>query len=330
MVPDAVGCIAWVSERLGVFLVAELRQTAICKEGQQVLLEVTPLLGLAVEAQLRDATPPAQMPDARNTTELARRVAHEFRNVLTSITGYAEMAADVLQPGSSPHRYVENIQKAGHRAQQIVEETLRSGSRRHGEAIEFDAVKTIDEILTDLHMCVPAATRVHAVLPDRPLRMYGRPAKLQQIVINLCKNAGEAMKTGGTVTVEISPLRQTVDRLLARGRLRPGTYVRISVTDDGPGIPEKEAGRIFEPHFTTRSEAGGTGQGLSVVLDAVLELGGAIDLWSRPRLGSKFELYFPARAEKSDVKTAGWGIAMVTGRVGPDSPPIARPSFGWQ
>ncbi|MFB9951850.1 ATP-binding protein [Rhizobium puerariae] len=302
--PDAISSMAWVSDSLGVLLVAECTEatSAILRDETQALHHITQLLALAIEGKSRNDDAANTREASRNARELAGRVAHEFKNVLTSITGYAEMAADALNPGSSPHRYVENIQKAGHRARTIIEQTLESSHQNEDSSASFDAVRTVDEIMPELQMCVPSPIRVHALLPGLPIRIQGEPAKLQQILINLVKNAGEAMKTTGTVTVSVSSLQQTADRTFTHGSIAPGTFVRLSVADDGPGIPEADAAQIFEPYFTTKSGSGGTGLGLPVVHQTVLELGGAMDLWTRPGLGTRFDLFFPCLADMSKAR----------------------------
>ncbi|CAK11602.1 putative histidine kinase regulatory protein (plasmid) [Rhizobium johnstonii 3841] len=235
---------------------------------------------------------------------LAGLLVHEFNNLLTPIIGYAEMAADALRSGSSSRMYVERIRDACDRAKRAVERILMSDMGDEGFS-SFDAAAAIREILPDLHLCIPSSCRIQTNLPNRAVWLDGREITLQQVVINLCKNAGEAMKAGGTVTVNLRNVEQISARDLSSGRLERGEYARLSVSDTGPGISPSFLERIFDPFFTTKSREGGSGLGLALVQRAVGSWGGAIDVHSSLGKGTIFELFLPCsncslrRSEKS-------------------------------
>ncbi|MBY3027401.1 ATP-binding protein [Rhizobium leguminosarum] len=223
---------------------------------------------------------------------LAGLLIHEFNNLLTPIIGYAEMAADALRSGSSSRMYVERIRDACDRAKRAVERILMSDMGDEGFS-RFDAAAAIREILPDLELCIPSSGRIQTNLPNRAVWLDGRAITLQQVVINLCRNAGEAMKAGGTITVNLDNFKQISPRNLSTGRLERGEYARLSVSDTGPGISPSFLASIFDPFFTTRSSEGGSGLGLALVQRAVESWGGAIEVHSSLGKGATFELFLP-------------------------------------
>ncbi len=299
--PDAVTSVVWIGDRMGAMLIAQCRPgRRVRSTDAQALQFATQLLALVIDGHFRPTTLPTSSSLARaagvNGEELAGSIAHEFNNLLMPIMGYAEMAADALNPGSSSRTYVERIQSAGERAKRMIEQILTS-SKQENPYSSFDAAAATAEILPDLKMCIPASTDLRASLPDDPVLVHGSATALQQAVVNLCKNAGEALAGGGTITVGVTVVEQSVPRVTSHGRLACGRYVRVSVADTGPGIPAIDLRQIFDPFFTTKSQEGGTGLGLAMVLRVVKRLNGGINVRSAPGLGTRFDLFFPCLSE---------------------------------
>ena len=119
----------------------------------------------------------------------------------------------------------------------------------------------------------------------------GQPTQLQQVLLNLCNNAAQAMDQVGRIEIETDLHQVTALRPLAHGDLKPGCYLRVAVSDTGRGIDQLILERIFQPFFTTRVD--GNGLGLATVREIVREHGGAIDVWSIPGVGSRFEVWLP-------------------------------------
>ncbi|MBX4967732.1 ATP-binding protein [Rhizobium binae] len=233
------------------------------------------------------------LPTSEEARLLAGILAHEFNNLLVPIIGYAEMAAEALRSGSSSPVYVERIRSAGDRAKRAVELILVSDMRHDLSDGSFDASAAIKEIRSDLQICVPPYAQLQVNLPNRAVWLEGNAIYLQQVIINLCKNAGEAMKERGTITVNLDNFEQTAPRNTTYGRLDRGEYARLSVTDTGPGIPHMLLKRIFDPLFTTKFKEGGSGLGLTLVRQVVKALNGAINVKSTQGIGTTFELFFP-------------------------------------
>jgi CheY-like chemotaxis protein len=130
-------------------------------------------------------------------------------------------------------------------------------------------------------------------VPDAAV-ISGQPGQLQQVILNLCSNAAQAMDQMGSVEIETDVRDITGTRSLSHGELTPGRYVCIAVNDTGRGMDEVTAERIFEPFFTTR--LAGSGLGLATVREIVREHGGVINVWSAPGVGSRFEVWLPCVA----------------------------------
>jgi CheY-like chemotaxis protein len=143
---------------------------------------------------------------------------------------------------------------------------------------------------------VSLAPRVELAIGAMPegAAISGQPAQLQQVILNLCNNAAQAMDQVGRIEIETEVHQITGPRLLTHGDLQPGRYVRTAITDTGRGIDATILEHIFEPFFTTR--LAGSGLGLATVHEIVREHGGAMNVWSTPGVGSRFEVWLPCIA----------------------------------
>jgi CheY-like chemotaxis protein len=155
---------------------------------------------------------------------------------------------------------------------------------------------------------VSLPSRVELVIGEVPdaAVISGQPAQLQQVLLNLCNNAAQAIDGAGRVEIETEVHRTTTPQSLTHGDLPPGRYVSIVVSDTGRGIEEATLEHLFEPFFTTR--LAGTGLGLATVREIVGEHGGAINVWTLPGVGSRFEVWLPritaaAPAPRDEVPT---------------------------
>ena len=144
-----------------------------------------------------------------------------------------------------------------------------------------------------LKVSLPETLELSSHLVDRPAVVLGNPIEIQQILMNLCKNASEASPDGGKIDIEVLPVVTRSTRPLSHGVLPSGSYIRLSVTDRGEGIPDSILPHIFEPFFSTKSHTGGTGLGLAAVHGNVAALAGHINVDSAVGRGTRFDLFFP-------------------------------------
>jgi CheY-like chemotaxis protein len=145
-----------------------------------------------------------------------------------------------------------------------------------------------------LHASLPSGIELIIGETPKAAVVAGQPGQLQQVILNLCNNAAQAMDQVGCVEIETEVHQITGTRSLTHGELGPGRYVRIAVSDAGRGIDEMTLEHIFEPFFTTR--LAGNGLGLATVHEIVREHGGTMNVWSTPGVGSRFEAWLPCIA----------------------------------
>jgi len=237
---------------------------------------------------------------------LASGVAHNFNNIVGAILGHAEIAEAHLASEGPSARNLEEIRRAGERARDLVDQMLAFGRRRDVRRQPVSMKGLVAETGSLLQVSLPS--RVELVIGEVPdaAVISGQPAQLQQVLLNLCNNAAQAIDGVGRVEIETGVHRITTPQSLTHGDLPPGRYVRIVVSDTGRGIEETTLEHLFEPFFTTR--LAGTGLGLATVREIVREHGGAINVWSLPGVGNRFEVWLPcitaaASAPRDEVPT---------------------------
>lgn len=244
-----------------------------------------------LEAQLRQS----QKMEAIGT--LAGGIAHDFNNILGAILGYGELAHQHSAAGSALRRYLDNVMHAAGRAKTLVERILGFSRSGLGERVPVNVQSVIEETLELLAASLPAGIRLEKTLEAGDAAVIGDATHLHQVAMNLCTNALHAMEHGGVLSVVLERAELSEQRALSRGILSPGAYVRLVVSDTGTGIPPAVLERMFDPFFTTKGVGEGTGLGLSLVHGIVAELGGAIDVATRPEKGTKFEIWLPVAGE---------------------------------
>jgi signal transduction histidine kinase len=224
---------------------------------------------------------------------LAGGVAHDFNNVLAGIVGWGEMAQDAAAPGSEQARHLDKLLQAALRGKALVERILafsRGGARA---STVFELAPVVEEVLDLLAGSLRPGLVLERALDAPGGRLRGDPTQAFEAVMNLCTNALQAMPQGGMLSVQLRRERVALARVLSHSALAAGDWLALSVSDQGGGITPAVMEHLFEPFFTTRGGQQGTGLGLAVVHGVVAEMGGAIDVSSRPRAGARFTLYFP-------------------------------------
>jgi signal transduction histidine kinase/CheY-like chemotaxis protein len=240
---------------------------------------------------------------------LAGGIAHDFNNILGAILGNAEMALTRLRRDNRGWQNVQEIKKAGKRATDIVDQILafsRRTDQRH-RPVRMRAL--LEETVGLLRVSLPQTIALRMRLPDEDAIVLGDSSRLQQVVMNLCTNAAQAMAAQGAIDVALDVVAVDTRRALSHGTVTAGRYVRLTVCDSGHGMDAATLERIFEPFFTTKAFGTGTGLGLAMVHGIVADHGGVIDVHSRPGAGSCFEVYFrqteaPADGDRSEAPLA--------------------------
>jgi signal transduction histidine kinase len=225
---------------------------------------------------------------------LASGIAHNFNNIIGAILGYSEMAEPQLTRGTKPAQHIEEIRRAAERGRDLVDNILSFGRRTDGRARSVQMRTLLKEAASLLRASLPAD--VELIIEEVPtdVAVLGEPAQLQQVILNLCTNAAQAMDGNGCIRVTAKQEQVVALIGMNDGELSPGRYVCLSVSDTGRGIDDRVARRMFEPFFTTR--LAGTGLGLATVREIVRDHDGAINVQSEPGRGSRFEIWLPAMA----------------------------------
>ena len=224
---------------------------------------------------------------------LAAGLAHEFNNLLLAMLGFTALLKTKLDASSETHGYSSMIESLAQKGTHLTRRLLTLARESPLNAQPMDLNTAVTEMLQLLSQTLPeyiqAGTRLQVDLP----LVCGDMGQLQQVIMNLCLNAVDAMPEGGQIIISTSSMDLAQDPRRARVFLGPGQYLQLSVTDTGEGIEDDLKARIFEPFFTTKDAGKGTGLGLSVVLGIVKDHRGFIHLDSAPGRGSTFVIYLP-------------------------------------
>jgi two-component system, cell cycle sensor histidine kinase and response regulator CckA len=237
---------------------------------------------------------------------LAVGITHDFSNYLTVVTGYSEILLRGLEE-DDPHRdYVEQILAAGEKANSLTQQVLAFGRKQIPEpkVLDLNAVVTVVEHM--LGRLIGEGVEVVTRLDPDLGRIEADPGHLEQVIMNLVVNAGDAMAAGGTLTIETGNVEFDQDSLDRPGTVVIGRrrYARLSVSDTGVGMDDETQARAFEPFFTTKPVGKGTGLGLSTVYGIVDQSDGFVSVYSEPAHGTTFNVYLPLVETPSDPQDA--------------------------
>jgi len=264
----------------------------------------------AMERQLRQA----QKFDAIG--QLAGGIAHDFNNVVGAILGWAELGCEQNRATPEIADRFARIREQAERAGALTRQLLAFARRQvlQPRAVDLNAVTSglvsfLEKVIArDIELKVVTAP-VDAVKAD--------PTQLEQVLMNLCLNARDAMPSGGRLLIETEMVELDDSYCRFYPYVAPGRYAVLSVSDTGIGMDFETRERIFEPFFTTKEQGKGTGMGLATAYGIVKQHGGFIHVYSEPGQGSLFRVYLPALAglvaEGSSVKAPAPALVEMRG-----------------
>jgi len=226
---------------------------------------------------------------------LAGGVAHEFNNVLQPILLYTELALEDLPDDSPIAENMARVRELAVRARGLSQQILTFG--RIGNESEFREVMVIpvvEEAITMIRALLPATVDIRFEVEGELGTVRGDPAQIQQLIVNLCNNAFQALSApGGHIRVSLGRESVTEEKASRHPNLRPEEYAVLEVADTGHGMDAETLERVYEPFFTTQDVGEGTGLGLSVVHGIVMRHDGEIALQSAPGAGTQIKVYLP-------------------------------------
>ena len=224
----------------------------------------------------------------------ATGIAHDFNNMLGAIRGFAELAMPGIPEGSLAHENLQEVLRAADRAQAFGQEILLFGRPGEEEREVLQLHTVVDEVLGLVRASLPPTVQIRKRTRTQTDDICADANQMRRVVINLCANAGHAMRDrGGVLEVTIDAVEGEPSYRTTVGTLEDRPYVRLTVTDTGDGIPPEILPHVFEPFFTTKARSDGSGLGLALVERIVTGHGGAIALRSEPGRGTTFEILLP-------------------------------------
>jgi PAS domain S-box-containing protein len=293
------------------------------REEGQMLGAMALLTDISEQRQLTQALIRSQKMEA--VGQLTGGIAHDFNNILGSILGFAELTRDrfgALDPKLKD--YISHIQVAGGRARDLIRQLLIfSRGENTQSAASIPLVPLVKEIMKMLRPVLPVAIEIRSQFPHLSPYVKVDPLHVQQVLMNLCINARDAIDKSGLITVEVSLRRGIHARCAICGGSIAGTWVAIRVSDTGRGIDESLQDDIFQPFVTSKEVGEGSGMGLAVVRGIVTSYSGHLLVESKTGKGASFEILLPPApppttvseqdesASEADLDLAGLTVLVV-------------------
>jgi len=268
----------------------------IVKEGKTLLAGYTIDITDRMRAEDEKAALQEQLAQAQKLESIGRLaggVAHDFNNMLQAILGYTELALEQVSSGQPLHDDLIEIHKSALRSANLTRQLLTFARKQAVAPMLLNinlAVMNMFDMLRrligeDIHLEWRPGPNLGTVMMD--------PGQFDQVVINLCLNARDAVDKSGHIVIETANVEIAQGETLQLAGIAPGAYVKLAICDDGQGMPPDIRDRVFEPFFTTKPLGQGTGLGLASVYGIVKQSGGTIRVDSEPGKGSVFQIYLP-------------------------------------
>jgi two-component system cell cycle sensor histidine kinase/response regulator CckA len=245
-----------------------------------------------ITAQVRLEAELAKKREVETVGHLVGGVAHDFNNLLTAILGAVELAQE-RDPDASTQVELEHIRRSAERGAALVRNLLALGRRQYLQTTPLDVNATLRDFASLVQLALGRNIVLDVALEEPGRHVRADPGQLDQVLMNLAMNAHHAMPNGGRLTLRSGHATLYRKQTFGPETIPPGRYVTITVEDTGVGIPPEHRGRIFEPFYTTRRAAGGSGLGLATVQGVVRQSGGFLTVESEVGRGTLFRIYLP-------------------------------------
>ncbi len=232
---------------------------------------------------------------------LAGGIAHDINNILGIIIGNTELCLDDVPEWNPAHSNLREIINAVLRAKEVIRQLLTFSRNIDVKKEKIDIVSVVNDALKFLRSSVSATIKIEKQINVANPFLIADPTQINQIILNLCANSAQAMEeTGGTIKVKMENVAVNHATVDGTDLLANGEYIKIVISDDGPGIPAAIHDRIFDPYFTTKEVGKGSGMGLAVVQGIVKKHKGSINLKSDTGKGATFTILLPGVNDGKD------------------------------
>jgi acetyl-CoA synthetase len=311
--PDQVDALHALIRRTLAGESCQIETTAIRKNGERLLVEVR-----TIPVRYRGAT--HAMTVARDITErkaaeaerarleeqlrqaqkmeaighVAGGIAHDFNNILTAIAGYIALAAEHQQVAGNVKvtGYLEQARASARRAQDLIQQLLTFARGRRGDRSAISLPALVAEARAFVRSVLPSTLELETTIDEVP-NIVADTVQLEQVLLNLCINARDALNGVGTINIAVRPVSSNDIVCASCRKLVSGEFVEIAVRDNGPGIPPEALERIFEPFYSTKAAGKGSGMGLAVVHGIVHGHGGHVIVDTLAGRGTVFRILLP-------------------------------------
>ena len=255
-----------------------------------------------------------QMQKMEAIGRLTGGVAHDFNNLLQAMNGFVELANMDLPPDHRSRAFLDQTLAAGRRAANLTSQLLVFSRRQTLNPRVLNLNTAVDDLLKMMGRVIGKHIRITWDPADSPLTIYADPGMMDQVLMNLCINARDAMPEHGTLHIAARQVSLDADYCKNHPWARPGQYALLAVRDTGAGMDPDTLERIFEPFFTTKPEGKGTGLGLATVYGIVKQHRGMISVNSQPGQGAEFTIHLPLHRPDSPHQDPGREEAAPGGR----------------
>lgn len=247
---------------------------------------------VTLELKLQDQLRQSQKMEAIGT--LAGGIAHDFNNLLSVIVGYSELSLEDVKDRPGTQQSLSQVLNAAYRARDLVSQILTFSRSTNVEKKLIKTTPIVKEICNFIRSSLPATIELRQKLTAKNDWIMADATQFHQVLMNLCANAGYAMKEkGGELELTLEEVLLNEDDLIEYPDLKIGTYLKLTLSDTGSGIRKENMVRIFEPYYTTKKKGKGSGLGLSVVHGIVKDQGGNIKVYSEVGKGTTFHILLP-------------------------------------
>ncbi|MBI9074530.1 MAG: response regulator [Desulfatibacillum sp.] len=232
---------------------------------------------------------------------LAGGIAHNFNNVLFPIMGFTELAMMEIPKESQAQESLKDVLAAAERAKKLVRQIMAFSSHGVEDPKLVFMENIVEDVLIIIRASLPSTIEIRKDIVSTGWMIYADPIEIQRVIMNICSNAAHAMKdTGGVMELMLSVQDIAEYDLGPARKIAPGRYIKLAISDNGPGMDRDVMERIFDPYFTTKPVGQGSGMGLSEAHALVEKNGGEIKVYSEPGLGASFYVYLPVQGDEPD------------------------------